>query len=49
MFGIDSSELAAMSAASTGQDVARRLIDAGYVVVIGMLTPPGAQAARTLT
>ena len=38
--------MATMSAASAGQDVARRLTDDGYVVVTGMLTPPGAQAAR---
>ena len=35
-----------MPAASACQDVARRLMDDGYVVVTGMLTPPGAQAAR---
>ena len=39
--------MASMSATSAGQDVARRLMDDGYVVVTGMLTPPGAQAART--
>ena len=38
--------MATMSATSAGQDVARRLMDGGYVVVTGMLTPPGAQAAR---
>ena len=38
--------MATMSATSAGQDVARRLMDDGYVVVTGMLTPPGAQAAR---
>jgi ectoine hydroxylase-related dioxygenase (phytanoyl-CoA dioxygenase family) len=38
--------MAAMSATSAGQDVARRLMDAGYVVVTGMLTPSRAQAAR---
>ena len=38
--------MAAMSAASAGQDVARRLVDDGYVVVTGMLTTAGAQAAR---
>src|SRR5260370_19560961 len=37
--------MAAMSATSTGQGVARRLMDDGYVVVTGMLTPPGTQAA----
>src|ERR1700733_1895156 len=37
---------ATMSATSAGQDVAGRLMDDGYVVVTGMLTPPGAQAAR---
>ena len=35
-----------MPATSVGQDVARRLTDDGYVVVTGMLTPAGAQAAR---
>ena len=38
--------MAAMSATSAGEDVARRLMDAGYVAVTGMLTPSGAQAAR---
>ena len=38
--------MAPMSATSAGQDVARRLMDDGYVLVTGMLTPPGAQAAR---
>ena len=35
-----------MSPASAGQDVARQLMDDGCMVVTGMLTPPGAQAAR---
>ena len=38
--------MATMPATSASQDVARRLMDDGYVVVTGMLTPPGAQAAR---
>ena len=38
--------MATMSAASAAPDVARRLMDDGYVVVTGMLTPDGAQAAR---
>jgi len=38
--------MATMSATSAGQDVARRLMDDGYVVVTGMLTPPGAQTAH---
>ena len=38
--------MATMSATSAGQDVARRLMDDGYVVVTGMLTPPRVQAAR---
>ena len=37
--------MAAMSAASAGQDVARRLMDDGYVVVTGMLTA-GRSAGR---
>jgi len=36
----------AMPATSAGQDVARRLMGDGYVVVTGMLTSSGAQAAR---
>ena len=35
-----------MPAASPSQDVARRLMDDGYVVVTGMMTPDGAQDAR---
>ena len=35
-----------MPVTSPSQDVARRLMDDGYVVVTGMLTPEGAQAAR---
>ena len=38
--------MATMPATSAGQDVARRLMDDGYVVVTGMLTPSAAQAAR---
>ena len=36
--------MATMPATSASQDVARRLMDDGYVVVTGMLTPDGAQA-----
>ena len=35
-----------MPATSASQDVARRLTDDGYVVVTGMMTPEGTQAAR---
>src|SRR5579859_1547568 len=38
--------MATMSAASPGQDVARRLTDDGYVVVTGMMSPDGVQNAR---
>jgi len=38
--------MAPMAATSPAPDVARRLLDDGYVVVTGLLTPPGAQAAR---
>ena len=38
--------MAPMPATSASQDVARRLVDDGYVVVTGLLTPSGAQAAR---
>ena len=39
--------MASMPATSASQDVARRLMDDGYVVVTGLLTPDGAQHART--
>jgi ectoine hydroxylase-related dioxygenase (phytanoyl-CoA dioxygenase family) len=35
-----------MPATSSSQDVARRLMDDGYVVVTGMMTPDGAREAR---
>src|ERR1700753_479931 len=35
-----------MPATSPGPDVARRLMDDGYVVVTGLLTPDGARDAR---
>src|SRR5690349_10469203 len=35
-----------MPATSSSQDVARRLMDDGYVVVTGMMTPDGARDAR---
>ena len=35
-----------MSVTSPSQDVARRLMDDGYVVVTGMMTPDGVQDAR---
>ena len=35
-----------MSVTSPSQEVARRLMDDGYVVVTGMMTPDGAQYAR---
>jgi ectoine hydroxylase-related dioxygenase (phytanoyl-CoA dioxygenase family) len=38
--------MATMSATSPSQDVTRRLMSDGYVVVTGMLTPDGAQNAR---
>ena len=38
--------MATMPASSAVPDVARPLMDDGYVVVTGMLTPDGAQAAR---
>ena len=38
--------MATMPATSSSQDVARRLMDDGYVVVTGMLTPDGARDAR---
>jgi ectoine hydroxylase-related dioxygenase (phytanoyl-CoA dioxygenase family) len=38
--------MAPMAATSPAPDVARRLMDDGYVVVTGLLTPTGAQAAR---
>src|SRR5690242_12515864 len=37
---------ATMPAASPSQDVARRLMDDGYVVVTGMMTPDGVQNAK---
>ncbi|HUD78529.1 MAG TPA: phytanoyl-CoA dioxygenase family protein [Streptosporangiaceae bacterium] len=38
--------MATMPASSAVPDVARRLTDDGYVIVTGLLTPDGAQAAR---
>ncbi len=38
--------MATMSVTSPSQDVARRLMDDGYVVVTGMMTPDGARNAR---
>ncbi|HEY6309296.1 MAG TPA: hypothetical protein VIY52_00600, partial [Streptosporangiaceae bacterium] len=38
--------MATMPATSPSQDVARRLLDDGYVVASGMMTPDGAQSAR---
>ena len=38
--------MATMSVTSPSQDVARRLMDDGYVIVAGMMTPDGAQNAR---
>src|SRR5215475_14078412 len=38
--------MATMSATATSQDVARRLMDDGYVVVTGMMTPDGVRSAR---
>ena len=38
--------MATMPVTSASQDVARRLVDDGYVVVTGMITPDGVQAAR---
>ncbi|HJY71361.1 MAG TPA: hypothetical protein VJ347_06245, partial [Streptosporangiaceae bacterium] len=35
-----------MPVTSASQDVARRLMDDGYVVVTGLLTPDGARHAR---
>src|SRR3954453_1886617 len=35
-----------MPATAPGQDVARRLMDDGYVVVTGLLSPDGAHRAR---
>ena len=38
--------MATMPATSLGEDVARRLMDDGYVVVTGMMTPDGVRDAR---
>jgi hypothetical protein len=38
--------MATMPVTSPSQDVARRLMDDGYVVVTGMMTPDGVQNAR---
>src|SRR6201982_1182602 len=38
--------MATMPATATSQDVARRLMDDGYVVVTGVMTPDGVQNAR---
>ena len=38
--------MATMPATSAGEDVARRLLDDGYVVVTGMMDPGDVQAAR---
>src|SRR6201982_1667584 len=37
--------MATMPATATSQDVARRLMDDGYVVITGMMTPEGVQNA----
>ena len=39
--------MATMPATSTSQDVARRLVDDGYVVVTGMMPPDGVREARS--
>ena len=38
--------MASMPVTSPSQDVARRLMDDGYVVVTGMMTPDGVRHAR---
>src|ERR1700735_2765640 len=38
--------MSTMPGTSASQDVARRLMDDGYVVVTGLLTPDGARHAR---